>query len=110
MSSNKYNNWNTSHIRSIRVSDKMLKLLAEECSSPKELIDSVLRLKGMSKTDLAEIINVTHNHVVVALSPNQPLGPEVLYKMAIGLRINPTIVFRNYGDWVLKKQQEKYEK
>jgi hypothetical protein len=88
----------------------MLKLLAEECSSPKELIDSVLRLKGMTKTGLAEIINLDPKHVHVALSPNQSLGPEVLYKMTIGLSINPTIVFRNYGDWILKKQQEKYEK
>ena len=110
MPSNRNNNWNTSPTRSIRVSDKMLKLLAEECSSPKELIDSVLRLKGMTKTDLAEIINLDPRHVQVALSPNQSLGPTVLYKMVVGLCINPTIVFRNYGDWILKKQQEKYEK
>lgn len=90
----------------IKVGDKLLKTLVEECSTPKELIKAVLALKGMTYADLGKIINKTARHMAVILHPNSSLGPSILYEMAVGLNINPTIVFRCWADWKLKQEQE----
>lgn len=92
--------------RTIKVGDKLLKVLAEECSTPKELIRAVLSLKGMTGTDLGKIIGKTAKHIAVTLHESGNLGSTMLYEISTGLNINPTIVFRCWADWKLKQEQE----
>jgi hypothetical protein len=90
----------------IKVGDKLLRNLAEECSSPKELIKAVLSLKNMTCANLGEAIGKTEKHIIVTLHKSGNLGPTMLYEISVGLNINPTIVFRCWADWKLKQEQE----
>jgi hypothetical protein len=70
----------------------------------------VLALKGMTGADLGKIINKTAKHIAVTLHPDSSLGPSILYEMAVGLNINPTIVFRCWADWKLELEQKAHTK
>ena len=93
----------------LKIKDRVLNALAEECSSPMELIKTVMTLKGMTYSDLGKIIGKTGQHLAVVLN-NDTLGSGFLYEVVEGLEINPTIVFRCWADWKLKLEQEAHAK
>lgn len=99
-------NYKNRRTGNIKVKDKLLKTLSEECSSPKELIRAVMCLKDMSSADLGKIIGKTESNINMALYKGIGLGPDMLYDLTVGLDINPTIVFRCWADWKLKCIQE----